>query len=191
MISFNNWISCVIWERNTFNYFLMVHKIWIEYPQVSYPRIYFLLILCDSLQEESFIYKVESLEPFQNGSCPHRWNCLRQGGARIFCKQKSGCSSEFFSFFFFFYLFFASGGGLSLCPEILQYAQWLCLSSEFSTVRDAGFEPGTTASVVWSATNEPPHLQMNFYSFGLEVVVFLFATFFLGFQDQCCGAEAI
>ena len=28
----------------------------------------------------------------------------------------------------------------------------------FSTVRDAVFESGTTASVVWSAT-EPPHLQ--------------------------------
>ena len=113
MISFNNWISCVIWERNTFNYFLMVHKIWIEYPQVSYPRIYFLLILCDSLQEESFIYKVESLEPFQNGSCPHRWNCLRQGGARIFCKQKSGCSSEFF-LFSFFSIFFLPQGEVSL-----------------------------------------------------------------------------
>ena len=60
---------------------------------------------------------------------------------------------------FFIYLFLASGGGLPLCPEILQYTQWLCLSSEFSTVGDAGFEPGTTASVVWSATNEPPHLH--------------------------------
>ena len=65
---------------------------------------------------------------------------------------------SFFSFFSFFFL--APGGGLPLCPEILQYTQWLCLSSEFSTVRDAGFEPGTTASAVWSATNEPPHLHL-------------------------------
>ena len=29
---------------------------------------------------------------------------------------------------------------------------------KFFTGIDAEFEPGTTASVVWSATNEPPHL---------------------------------
>ena len=58
----------------------------------------------------------------------------------------------------FFYIFLTSLGGLPLCPEILRYFQRLCLFSEFSTVRDAaGFEPGTTVSVVWSATNEPPH----------------------------------
>ena len=41
----------------------------------------------------------------------------------------------------------ASGGGFTIYPEILHYAQWLCLSSVFSTVRDAGCEPGTTGSV--------------------------------------------
>ena len=55
-------------------------------------------------------------------------------------------------------LFLATGGGLPLCPKILHYTQWLCLSSEFSVVRDAGLEPGTTASVVWSSTNKPTHL---------------------------------
>ena len=44
---------------------------------------------------------------------------------------------------FFFYLFLAAGGGIPLCPEILQYGIHSGLSSEFSTVRDAGFEPGT------------------------------------------------
>ena len=58
-----------------------------------------------------------------------------------------------------FFVFFASGGGFPLCPEILQYTEWPCLSSEFFTVRDAGFAPKTTASVVWSAANEPPHHQ--------------------------------
>ena len=71
---------------------------------------------------------------------------------------------DFFLFFLFSSSFFASGGGLSICPEILQYAQWLCLSSEFSTVRDAGFEPGTTASEVWSSTNEPPHPLTIYFS---------------------------
>ena len=47
--------------------------------------------------------------------------------------------------------------------DILQYTQWLCLFSLFSTVRDAGIEPGPG---VWSAiptchhrSFEPPHLQ--------------------------------
>ena len=58
----------------------------------------------------------------------------------------------------FFLSFFWPQGEVffPLCPEILQ---WLCLPSEFSTLRDAGFEPGTTDSAVWSAANEPPHLQ--------------------------------
>ena len=30
-------------------------------------------------------------------------------------------------------------------------------------VVDAGFEPGTSASEVWCATNEPPHLRMANY----------------------------
>ena len=41
---------------------------------------------------------------------------------------------------------FSSIHNNSACPQ------------SFSTVRDAGFEPGTIASVVWSASNEPPHL---------------------------------
>ena len=51
---------------------------------------------------------------------------------------------------------------------ILKYTQWPCLSSfEFlSTVGDAGFELGFTASVVWSATkwattsSEQPHIHL-------------------------------
>ena len=43
-------------------------------------------------------------------------------------------------------LFFASG-------------RFPSLPSELSTVIVAGFEPGISASVVWSATNEPPHLH--------------------------------
>ena len=46
-------------------------------------------------------------------------------------------------FLFFIYLILVSKGGFPLCPEILKYSQWLCLSSEFFTVREAGFEPGT------------------------------------------------
>ena len=52
-----------------------------------------------------------------------------------------------------FFIFLASSRGFPFCIEILQYTQWLCLSSEFSNVRYAWFEPGTTATV-WSATNE-------------------------------------
>ena len=37
----------------------------------------------------------------------------------------------YFFLLFFSIFFLASGGGLPLCPEILQYTQWLCLSSEF------------------------------------------------------------
>ena len=51
-------------------------------------------------------------------------------------------------FLYFFKYIFCLSGGFPLCPEILQNTQWLCLSSEFSTVRNAGFEPETTASVV-------------------------------------------
>ena len=39
--------------------------------------------------------------------------------------------------------------------DILQYTQWLCLFSLFSTVRDAGIDPGPG---VWSATNVPPQI---------------------------------
>ena len=59
----------------------------------------------------------------------------------------------------FFYLFLGPRGGLPRCPEILQYTKCPCLSSEFSTMRDAGFESGTTASEVQSATKEPLHLH--------------------------------
>ena len=54
---------------------------------------------------------------------------------------------------------FLSGGGFPLCLEILQYTQ--CLSSEYSIVRDAGFEPGTTASEAWSANNESPQFTLQ------------------------------
>ena len=46
--------------------------------------------------------------------------------------------------------------------SILVHTQWLCLSSEVSTARYAGSELGTTVSVAWIATNEPPHLQKNY-----------------------------
>ena len=32
------------------------------------------------------------------------------------------------------------------------------------TVVDAGFEPGTSATEVWCAANEPPHLQIFYES---------------------------
>ena len=32
-------------------------------------------------------------------------------------------------------------------------------------MRDTGFEPGTTAPVVWSATNNPPHLYLQFLNY--------------------------
>ena len=51
-------------------------------------------------------------------------------------------------FLYFLKYIFCLSGGFSLCPEILQNTQWLCLSSEFSTVRNAGFETETTASEV-------------------------------------------
>ena len=52
------------------------------------------------------------------------------------------------------FLFLASGGSFPLCPEILQYTQWLCLSSELFTVIGAIFEPGSVVSVVWSAATD-------------------------------------
>ena len=43
---------------------------------------------------------------------------------------------------FFFFLFLALGGGFPLCPEILQYTQWLCLSSEFFHYEMPDSNPG-------------------------------------------------
>ena len=68
---------------------------------------------------------------------------------------------------YFFLFFFASGGGLPLSPE------GLCLSSEFSTVRDAGFEPRTNDSVVWSPTNEPPHLRRRILKYSQSCLTVL------------------
>ena len=53
---------------------------------------------------------------------------------------------------------FASRGGLPLTPRYLQYPH-STVTQNFSTVRDAGFVPETTASVVWNAGNEPPHIH--------------------------------
>ena len=69
----------------------------------------------------------------------------------LFFEEKTGLWNLYHAFWLCFYFFGGSGVGLPLYPEILQYTQWLCLSSEVYTARDAGFEPGTTA-------NEPPHL---------------------------------
>ena len=60
-------------------------------------------------------------------------------------------SIYFNQFFFLFSYFFPTGVGFPLYPEILQYcihnSDSAC-SQNFCTVRDAGFEPRTTASVV-------------------------------------------
>ena len=67
---------------------------------------------------------------------------------------------------FYSYHFLAYVRDFSLCPEILQYAPRDSASpQEFFNVRDAGLEPGTTASVVWSAANEPTHLGNFFASY--------------------------
>ena len=56
------------------------------------------------------------------------------------------------------YMFFWPQVEFSLSAPRLNsiHSDFACLQSIF-TVRDAGFEPGNTASVVWSVTNEPPH----------------------------------
>ncbi len=50
---------------------------------------YCLMFCCNSLQEESVIYKLESLEPYRNGSCVERGNCLRHAGkiCRLFLNR--------------------------------------------------------------------------------------------------------
>ena len=58
---------------------------------------------------------------------------------------------------FLFVCFFASGGGSPLYPEFLLYETMILQRSRIIE-GDAGFEPGTSASEVWRATNEPPHL---------------------------------
>ena len=45
-----------------------------------------------------------------------------------------------------------------LCPEILPYCTKI-LQCPKIIVGDARFKPGTSVPKVWSATNEPPHLQ--------------------------------
>ena len=59
-------------------------------------------------------------------------------------------------YFFFVYLFLASGGGSPLYLEFLQH-DTMILQRPRIIEGDAGFEPGTSASEVWRATNEPPH----------------------------------
>ena len=62
--------------------------------------------------------------------------------------------------FFFKSLFLTSGGGSPLYPEFLQHDTMILQRSRIM-VGDAGFKPGTSASEVWRATNEPPHLHMK------------------------------
>ena len=68
-------------------------------------------------------------------------------------------------FVFVFYFFFWPQREVALsAPRIYSIhrdQQGHCLSSEFS-LRDDGFEPGVTASVIWSTANEPTHLLNNF-----------------------------
>ena len=52
----------------------------------------------------------------------------------------------------FFCIFFASVGGSPLDPEFLQYYTMI-LQRPRVIVGDAGYEPGTSASEVWRATN--------------------------------------
>ena len=59
-------------------------------------------------------------------------------------------------------LFFWPQGEATLStPRFYNIHSDTACPQSFSTVRDAGFEPRTTASVVWSATNDPPHLLIN------------------------------
>ena len=63
----------------------------------------------------------------------------------------------------YLYSFFVSFFGLRWrfpphYHEFLQYDTMILQRSRIM-VGDAGFKPGTSASEVWSATNEPPHLH--------------------------------
>ena len=93
---------------------------------------------------------------------PHHWYFVQNAIPKLilsmyrqyryyFCHGKS---------FFSLYLFLALGGGFPLYPEFLQY-DTMILHRPRIIVGDAGFEPGTSASEVWRATNEPPHLHMK------------------------------
>ena len=66
--------------------------------------------------------------------------------------------------FFVLFCFFVSGVGFPLYPEIF-YFNTMILQRIRTIVGDAGFEHGTSATEVWCATNEPPHLQLLYYSY--------------------------
>ena len=61
-------------------------------------------------------------------------------------------------FYFYFYIFWPQ---VEVPPSTLRFysfTQWSC-SAPRIIVGDAGFEPGTSATGVWRATNVPPHLR--------------------------------
>ena len=60
---------------------------------------------------------------------------------------------------FFIFFFGLRGRSPSLPRYFYSIQSDSACPQNFFTVRDARFEPGTTASEVRSATNEPPHLQ--------------------------------
>ena len=65
--------------------------------------------------------------------------------------------------FWFLYIFWISGR-VSLYPEILQYCT-MTMQRPRIIVGDAGFESGTSATEIWRATNEPPHLLSPLWAF--------------------------
>ena len=61
--------------------------------------------------------------------------------------------------FFSSFLFLPQGEVSLSAPKFYSIHSGSACPQSFPTIRDAGFEPGTTASVVCSATNEPLHLR--------------------------------
>ena len=62
-------------------------------------------------------------------------------------------------------------GNFFSCPFLSPlYPEFFYLQHPRITVADAGFEPGTSASEVWCAVNQPPHIRAILFLFRKALV---------------------
>ena len=100
-------------------------------------------------------------------------------------------------FFFFFSIFFSPQGEVSLSAlRFYSIQSDSACPQNFSTGRDAGFEPWTTASVVWNERikNEKKNLSLFLFCFVFKYLVadFLTLALFSGWalcEEPCRGGR--